>query len=202
MYHVTSLLPGAQEIVFPAQAGTQGGRGRRVACPRAQLWTRGHRLAFAMSLSQSPPYAPTRTPAALPRPHPTHSPPAPRKDRHSAALSVPRHCPIHSYPRPTHATGLRHFSPPIRPHPAFSPPLLKCPHIRAIFTDERNRPRGPETPPPTGKDRRGIPCGCPASLVGVQRQRRHGRSARSPPVLFCHAAGHLCPELPTPALQN
>ena len=128
--------------------------------------------------------------------------PVPRK-----SVTFPRHpCPgadPHTpCARSTSSPRLRYFFPPIRLDPAISTPVLKHTHIRATLAQARDRPRSPRTLPPTGKDRRGIPCGCPASLLVARRQRRHGRSARLPSVLFCHAVRHLCPELPTPALQN
>ena len=108
-------------------------------CPRARLWTYGHRLAFALLLSQCPPDAPTHTSATQPRPNPTHSLPRTRKN-----VTLPCH-PFPPVPHPTPPTScpsprLRHFSPPIRPDPAISPPLLKDTHKRATLAHARDRP--------------------------------------------------------------
>ena len=70
----------------------------RTACPRTRLWTYGHRLAFAILLSQCPRY----TPAAHPRPNPTHPFPGPD----------PSH-PTHDPPRPHICAISPHQSAPI-----------------------------------------------------------------------------------------
>ena len=107
---------------------------------------------------------PGRTTSPTPDPF---APPYPEK-----SVTFPRH-PFPALPHPTPRTPyqssrLRHFSPPIRPSSAISPTLLKHPHIRATLTQARDRPRGPETLPPTrGKApgiRKGIPCGRPAAV--------------------------------------
>ena len=87
---------------------------------------------------------PGRTTSLTPNPF---APPYPEK-----SVTFPRH-PFpalpHLTPRtPYQSSRLRHFSPPIRPNPAISPPLLKDKHTRAILAYARNRPRGPETLPP------------------------------------------------------
>ena len=120
------------------------------ACPHARLWTCRHRLAFAILHSQCPPGRPNvysvRTPSPKPDPF---APPYPKK----ASLSRPtrsRPCPIQPHPCPTSSPRLRYFSPPIRPNPAISPPLLNHTHIRATLAHARDRPRGPETLTPNG----------------------------------------------------
>ena len=150
-----------------------------------------------------PPHIPTHTLGRTPSPTP-----GPIRARYPGkSVTLPRHpfpTPApHTLPtRPTSSPRLSHFSPPIRSAPAISPPLLKKPYIRAILAHVGDRPLGPETLPPTGKDPRGIPCGCPASLVGALWRRRHCRSPPPYTVLFCHAVGQICLELPWPPLQN
>ena len=95
-----------------------------------------------------------RTPQRTPRPHnlgqtrPIRSPVPEKTSPCRATRSQP--CLIQPHTRPTSSPRLRHFSPPIRPDPAISPPLLKYTHIRAILAHARNRPCGPETLPPNG----------------------------------------------------
>ncbi len=115
------------------------------------------------------PRTPQRTPpAAQARPHSIHSlPHTPKKaSLYRAIRSQP--CPIQPHARLTSSPRLHHFSPPIRTNPAISPTLLKHPHIRATLAQARDRPRGPETLPPTrGKApgiRKGVPCGCPVAV--------------------------------------
>ena len=130
-----------------------------------------------------------------------------------ASLSRPtrsRPCLIQSRARPTSSSRLHHFFPPIRPDPAISPPLLKYTHIRATLAHARDRPRGPETLPPTDKPpgirrgvqtgeapaiRRGVPCGRPALWqwrcgrpVAVKTRLSDPAPFPCPPVLICHAA--------------
>ena len=87
------------------------------------------------------PRTPQRTPRPTqPRPNPTHSLPRTRKN-----VTLPRHpFPGPDPSNPTHVPPLhprlRHFSPPIRPDPAISPPLLKDTHKRATLAHARNRP--------------------------------------------------------------
>ena len=108
-----------------------------------------------------------RTPQRTPRP-PTPGPIRPQHPEKTVTFPL-RPClgpdPPLTHARPTSSPRLRHFFPPIRPDPANSPPLLKYPHIRAIIAHARDRPRCPESL----QYRRGIPCGCPASLVGALR---------------------------------
>ena len=105
-----------------------------------------------------------------------------------------RRCPIQPHARPTSSPRLRHFSPPIRPNPAISPPLLKHTHIRATLANARDRPCGPQTLPQTGRAsgiRVGVPCGRPVAVNTLLR----------PSVLLCHLVSPLCPKKPAPALQ-
>ena len=143
----------------------------RTVCPRTRLWTCGHRSAFAMLLSQClPADAPTHTPAALPRPHPALSPPSTRKNRHSPAPPVLWPCPH------THPLALLHV-PTSAPFLPANPPQSRHPHLqhthrRATIAYARDRPRGPESLPPS--------VGAP--LVGALWQRREtaGRPVRPP----------------------
>ena len=117
-----------------------------------------------------------------------------------AARSQP--WPTYPHPRPTSSPRLRHFSPPIRPKPVTSTPLLKCTHIRTIISHGSGRV---SNPPARGTDpaarnpyfRTGQGPSRPyrRSLVGASRQRRHGRSARLPRVLICHTAPHSWREI-------
>ena len=127
------------------------------------------------------------TPQRTPRPHTLahtrpHSPPSTPKNRHSPAPPIPSpvwHAP---HARPTTSPRPRHFFPPIRPQSRdFATPLTP-PHIRAILANARDRPRGHESLPPNGKDRRGIPCGCPAAA------KTDCRSARTSSVLLSCSA--------------
>ena len=108
--------------------------------------------------------SPGRPPSPSPDPF---APPYPEK-----SVTFPRH-PFPALPHPTPRTPyqssrLRHFSPTIRPSSAISPTLLKHPYIRATLAQARDRPRGPETLPPTrGKApgiRKGVPCGRPVAV--------------------------------------
>ncbi len=117
---------------------------------------------------QMPPGRPNAHPGRTTSPTPDpFAPPYPEK-----SVTFPRH-PFPALPHPTPRTPyqssrLRHFSPPIRPSSAISPTLLKHPHIRATLAQARDRPRGPETLPPTrGKApgiRKGVPCGRPVAV--------------------------------------
>ena len=117
---------------------------------------------------QMPPGRPNAHPGRTTSPTPDpFAPPYPEK-----SVTFPRH-PFPALPHPTPRTPyqssrLRHFSPPIRPSSAISPTLLKHPYIRATLAQARDRPRGPETLPPTrGKApgiRKGVPCGRPVAV--------------------------------------
>ena len=153
-----------------------------------------------------------RTPQRTPRPHfssPTPGPFAPPYPEKS--VTHPRHprpgpAPHALCTRPAPSPRLPHFSPPIRPSPAISTPVLKHTHIRAILVFGRG---GLQTRP---RDRRAARKPYPqrsktvgASLVGALRPlwAPCGSEERLPaPVLFCPATGHLCPKSPTPALRN
>ena len=88
----------------------------RTACPRTRLRTCGHRLAFAILLSQCLPDAPTHTPATQPRPIPTHSLPRTRKNVTLACHPFPGpdpSNPTHDPRRPHVCTISPHQSAPI-----------------------------------------------------------------------------------------
>ncbi len=90
------------------------------------------------------------TPAALPRPYPTISPPSTPKTVSPSCAARSRHYSTHPHTRPTMSPRLRHFSPSIRPDPAFSPGPLTPTYICAIIACARDRPRRRESLPPMG----------------------------------------------------
>ena len=97
-----------------------------------------------VSRGQYPPWRSQTHPGrTLPRPHPAHSFPGTRKNRHSPAPPVSNPVSYAPHAWPTSSPRLRNFFPPIHPDLANSPPLLNYPHIRAILAHTRNRPRGP-----------------------------------------------------------
>ncbi len=127
-----------------------------------------------------------RTPLPTPGPiRPRH----PRKSRHFPAPPVPRPCPIRTPRTANHVPTPASFLPTNPPRSGkfatgLETPVHPCyPRLGrgGLQTRPRDR-RGPETLPPTGKHRWGIPCGRSASLVGALWQRRE-------------TAG-LCPLLP------
>ena len=128
-------------------------------------------LRSPYGLANVPPDAPTLTPAAHQRPHPTHSRPRTPKKTSLSRATRSRPCPIQPHTRPTSSPRLHHFSPPIRPDPAISPPLLKYKHKRATLAHARNRPRGPETLPSNGVR--------PQTSVGASQ--RSARNRGTPP---------------------
>ncbi len=148
---------------------------------------------------------PLPAPQRIPQPRPLAQTrpfrsPAPRKNRHFPAppvlwpchpnvLQAPSHWPTSAQFLPTVAAQSRSLATPscnMRTYVLPSPRRGTDPAARNPY-------------PPIGI----MPqASVGASLAGALCQRIHGRSARRPPVLLCHAARHFCAELPTPAFQN
>ena len=118
---------------------------------------------------------PGRTTSLTPNPFATRTP---KKVSPSRATHSPP-CPTQPHARPTSSPRLRHFSPPIRPNPATSTPLLNGAHIRATLAHARDRPRGPETLPPKGVRPQ---ASVGASKTGHRPQATHHRRAPCPPL--------------------
>ncbi len=133
-----------------------------------------------MLLRQCPLNAPAHTPAAPPRPHPAHPLSVPRKS--VTFLRHPSPAMPHPPPRaPTSSPRLRNFSPRIRPNPAFSPTLLKHTHIRATLAHARDRPRGPETLPPSR-----------VRAPGIRRGAENWPPATARPLSYSVTRRHFC----------
>ena len=169
------------------------------ACPRARLCAYGHRLAFAILLSQCLPVRPNAHPGRTTSPRPDPFAPSNPKKVSLCRATRSQPCLIQPHTRPTSSPRLRHFFPPIRPNPAFSPALLKHTHKRATLAHARDRPRGPETQPPKrGKapsTRRGVPCGRP---VAVKTQLSNPTPSPCPPL---PRGATFVSRKPAPALQ-